>query len=224
RAEIAFARAQAGLVYASIDNNKGEVWRSTDAGATWQLLSNPQHLNDQGDYDNAVWVDPTDAAHVVVAGLDIYQSRDGAATFAKLSDWRLAPGGSAHADHHALVAPPGFGPANPVLYDATDGGIYRTSNIYATTTGGWVNMNNGLADGYPNDGASTYCGADATKSANFIAPFILDSNNANRLLAGGASLWATDSARGTVTWRTLKSPAGATGNYISAIAVAEGNS
>src|SRR5207253_872021 len=70
---------------------------------------------------------------------------------------------------------------------------------------------NGIADGYPNDGASSYCGADATKSANFIAPFILDSNNANRLLAGGASLWDTDSARGTVTWRTLKSTAAATG-------------
>ena len=34
RAEIAFARARPGLVYASVDNNKGEVWSSNDSGAT----------------------------------------------------------------------------------------------------------------------------------------------------------------------------------------------
>ena len=62
RAEIAFARSQAGTVYASVDNAKGEVWRSTDSGATWAKLATPEHLNTQGDYDNAIWVDPTDAA------------------------------------------------------------------------------------------------------------------------------------------------------------------
>ena len=305
RAEIAFARSQRGLVYTSIDNNKGEVWRSTDSGATWEMLSNPQHLAEQGDYDNAIWVDPTDATHVVVAGLDIYQSRDGGSTFTKVSDWRFAPN-SAHADHHQLVAPPNFGPANPVLYNSNDGGIYRTPSIYAGATASWANMNNGLAvtqfysgagrtaaggkivggtqdngslmlssglwsavrggdggyvavdptsdqtlfgeyvylalhrslnggfsasyicngisDGLTNDGQSIYCGASATKSANFIAPFIIDPNNPNRLLAGGASLWVTDNSHGTaVTWSAIKAP-GASTNYINAIAVAEGNS
>jgi hypothetical protein len=306
RAEIAFARNQPGLAYASIDNNKGEVWRSSDAGVSWEMLSNPQHLGDQGDYDNAIWIDPTDSLHVVVAGLDIYQSRDGGATFVKVSDWRLGPT-SAHADHHALVSPPNFGPANPVLYNANDGGVYRVANVYNAAFSTWTNMNNGLAvtqfysgagrtsaggtivggtqdngslmlaqgvwrpvrggdggfvaveptsdqtlfgeyvylamhrslnggitssyicsgigDGLPNDGPSIYCGAGATKSANFIAPFVIDPNNPNRLLAGGASLWVSDSARATtVTWSAIKAPAGSSTNYINAIAVAEGNS
>ena len=306
RAEIAFARSQPGVVYASIDNDKGEVWRSNDSGASWQQMSTPQHLNLQGDYDNAIWVDPTDANHVVVAGLDIYQSRDGGAAFSKVSDWRQTPS-SPHADHHALVSPPTFGLAEPVLFNGNDGGIYRTANIHAVATAGWVNMNNGLAvtqfysgagrtsaggriiggtqdngslqlsggewrpfrggdggfvavdpasdqvffgeyvylaihrslngglsasyicegitEAMPPEGGNTYCGEGATKKANFIAPFILDPNNPNRLLAGAASLWVSDSARGTpLGWRTIKAPSAATDNYVSAIAVAEGNS
>jgi hypothetical protein len=148
RAEIAFARAQPGLVYASVDNNKGEVWRSTDSGGTWQLLSNPGHLGVQGDYDNAIWVDPTDASHLLVAGLDIYESRDGGATFNKVSDWTQAPV-SPHADHHALVSPPNFGAGSSALFNGNDGGVYRAANVYAITAGrignGWADMNNGLA-------------------------------------------------------------------------------
>jgi photosystem II stability/assembly factor-like uncharacterized protein len=65
--------------------------------------------------------------------------------------------------------------------------------------------------------------------ANFIAPFALDPNNGNRLLAGGASLWVTNDARtpGTLTtgpsWASLKAPL-QDGSLISAIAVAKGNS
>ncbi len=307
RAEIAFARSQGGVVYASLDNAKGEVWRSPDSGATWQQISNPQHLGGLGDYANAIWVDPTDANHVVVAGLDIYQSRDGAATFNKVSDWRQAPG-SAHADHHALVSPPGFSGASPMLYNGDDGGVYRAANIYSVASSGWTNLNNGLAvtqfysgagrtaaggriiggtqdngslqlsgglwrtfrggdggfsaidpandlvfygeyvylsihrslnggqssayicDGIAEalpaeSGGNDYCGAAATQKANFIAPFLLDPNNSNRLLAGAASLWVSDNARATpVTWRAIKAPSPTTDNYINAIAVAEGNS
>jgi photosystem II stability/assembly factor-like uncharacterized protein len=307
RAEIAFARSQPGVAYASVDNEKGEVWRSEDAGATWMRLSNPQHLGTQGDYDNAIWVDPTDANHVLVAGLDVYQSRDGGATFAKVSDWRDVPF-SPHADHHALVSAPNFGLSNPVVYDGNDGGVYRTLNVYQIEMQGWAVMNNGLAvtqfysgagrtaaggrviggtqdngslqlsngtwrafrggdggysavdpandqlffgeyiylaihrstnggqsasyvcegitEGLPaEEGGNRYCGEGATKKANFIAPFILDPNNRDRLLAGAASLWASDNARAPVlSWRRIKDPTTSVDNYINAIAVAAGAS
>ena len=310
RAEIAFARTQPGLVYASVDNDKGEVWRSPDAGATWQLLSNPGHLGVQGDYDNAIWVDPTDASHVIVAGLDVYESRDGGATFAQVSDWRRAPF-SPHADHHALVSPPDFGPAHPALYDGNDGGVYEAPNVYALSGGqsgaGWTNLDNGLAvtqfysgagrtaaggrivggtqdngtlvlyngawriyrggDGGfvavdpasdltlygeyvylslhrtvnggsssdyfcsgitealpPDDTGNTYCGSGATKQANFIAPFVLDPNDPNRILAGADSLWQTANARGAPDWAAIKPPTFfAKDNYINAIAIQPGN-
>ena len=304
RAEIAFARSQRGLAYASLDNNKGEVWRSSDSGATWQLASNPQHLGAQGDYDNAIWVDPTDANHVIAAGLDVYQSMDGGATFTKVSDWRRWPA-SAHADHHALVSPPDFGQSDPVLYDTNDGGVYRAANVYSVASTGWTNMNTGLpttqfysgagrvsaggrivggtqdngtfmlangfwvrydggdggfvavdprsdttvyseyvyaalqrtldgggsltriclgiTEGLPSENGNAYCGPDATKKANFIAPFVLDPSNPDRLLVGAASLWVTDTPRGTVTWRSIKAPSSVTDNFINAIAVAPGN-
>lgn len=146
RAEIAFARSQPGLAYASVDNAKGEVWKSLDSGATWQKLATPGQLGNQGDYDNAIWVDPLDHNHVIVAGLDIYQSFDGATTFLKVSDWTIAPD-SPHADHHALVSPPDYGPANPLLLNGNDGGVYKAINVRAVQSVGlgWANVNNGLA-------------------------------------------------------------------------------
>ncbi len=172
RAEIAFARSQPGLVYASVDNNKGEVWRSNDSGMTWDLLSTPAHLNDQGDYDNAIWVDPNDASHVITAGLDIYESRDAGASFTKVSDWRDAPG-SAHADHHALVSPPNYGPGNAIVYDGNDGGIYRG---VVSSTPVWTNMNNGLAV------TQFYSGAGRTASGRIVGG---TQDNGSLLLAGG---------------------------------------
>jgi hypothetical protein len=146
RAEVAFARSQPGLVYASVDNERGEVWRSTDSGATWQRIATPAHLGTQGDYDNAIWVDPFDASHLLVAGLDIYQSFDGGMSFTKVSDWTLVPD-SPHADHHVLVSPPDYSAARPALFNGNDGGIYGTANIRSVSSVGlgWTPLNNGLA-------------------------------------------------------------------------------
>ncbi len=305
RAEIAFARSQLGVAYASVDNGKGEVWRSEDSGASWQIVAAPQHLSNQGDYDNAIWVDPTDAAHVVVGGLDIYEARDGV-TFNQVSDWRNSPA-SAHADHHALVSPPNFAAGNRMLFDGNDGGVYRAASVDNLLGGaGWVQANAGLAvtqfysgaglsaaggriiggtqdngslqldqglwrpfrggdGGYvavdptsdkifygsyvylsihrainggfanyicsgitealPDDGNNVFCGANATKKANFIAPFILDPNDANRLLAGANSLWVSDDAKLAVApaWRSVKAPSAAADNFINAIVVQENN-
>lgn len=81
-----------------------------------------------------------------------------------------------------------------------------------------------------------YCITDAYNSyANFIAPFILDPNTSSRLLAGGASLWRSNDPRTPMTsstgpqWVAIKPPTNPAdpGNYwgyISAIAVARGNS
>jgi photosystem II stability/assembly factor-like uncharacterized protein len=61
----------------------------------------------------------------------------------------------------------------------------------------------------------------------FIAPFVLDPNEPNRLIAGGLSLWRTNDALAANTptsgpqWHAIKP---STGSYISAIAVGQGNS
>ncbi len=86
--------------------------------------------------------------------------------------------------------------------------IHRSNNGGANVT----YITSGLADaGNPN-------------AANFIAPFILDPNNPNTMLAGGASLWRSKNVRTALlspTWASIR-PAGS--SLISAIAVAPGNS
>jgi hypothetical protein len=156
RAEIAWARSRPNWVYVSLDNTpdssgaRGEVWKSEDAGVNWIQLSAPRHLNEQGDYDNAIWVDPTNENHIVVGGLDLYQSQDGGLNFRKISDWRFGTPGARqpHADHHQIVSPPGYGASNPVVYVGTDGGLYRANNIFSvgpeSSNSFWQNLNNGL--------------------------------------------------------------------------------
>jgi photosystem II stability/assembly factor-like uncharacterized protein len=72
--------------------------------------------------------------------------------------------------------------------------------------------------------------------ANFIAPFILDPNNSNRLLAGGLSLWKTDDPKTATTnttgptWTVIKTPEDVTVGektynfFLSAITVAPDDS
>ena len=55
-----------------------------------------------------------------------------------------------------------------------------------------------------------------------IAPFILDPNNANRLLYGAASLWRSNNVKsGTPTWSSIKA---SISSAVSAITVKQGTS
>ena len=65
---------------------------------------------------------------------------------------------------------------------------------------------------------------DPQSAANFIAPFILDPNNFNTMLAGGSNLWRSVNVKAaTPLWSNIKAGL-ATGSFISAVAVAPGNS
>jgi len=94
-------------------------------------------------------------------------------------------------------------------------GEYVDLELFRATNGGTTQ----------NSGSSIYSGiSDAGSNANFISPFVLDPNAPTTLLAGGASLWRTTNDRaGTVSWSSIKSQS-STGQPISAIAVAPGNS
>ena len=63
--------------------------------------------------------------------------------------------------------------------------------------------------------------------ANFIAPFILDPNNPNTMLAGGSNLWRSLNVKASpvsnIIWSVCMTNPG-NGTFISAIAVAQGNS
>ena len=82
------------IVYASVDNSNGQIWRSTDGGQRSPSVSRSirrrpaRFLGDQGWYGNAIWAgDPTDADLVIVGGVDLWRSTDGGDTLVEMSTW-----------------------------------------------------------------------------------------------------------------------------------------
>jgi len=149
--EFAYSTSNPGTVYASVDNDirsnpDGRVYKSADGGHSWTLQSTPDHLT-QGWYANTIWVDPANAAHLIIGGLDLWQSSDSGASWTRISDWAKTPR-SPHADQHVIFSDPGYdGVTNRKIYFATDGGLYQAADLsgVTSTTTGWTNLNNGLA-------------------------------------------------------------------------------
>ena len=136
RVELAYAAKNPTRVYASVDVNSGQIWRSTNGGKTYTRRQSlapdggpAPYLAEQGWYDNAIWAgDPTDANLVIVGGVDLWRSTDGGDTLKDISTWWDPR--SAHADHHCIVADPRFnGGSNKRVYFGNDGGIYRANDV-----------------------------------------------------------------------------------------------
>lgn len=106
---------------------------------------------------------------------------------------------------------------NLQIYRSTDG-AQTSSYIYGGSLTDAGIADAGVPDGYDDDDPN------APTAANFIAPFILDPNYASTMLAGGSNLWRTVNVKAaTPAWTNIKTGI-ASGSFISAIAVAPGNS
>lgn len=155
RVELAYAVKNATRVYASVAIGSGQIWRSTNGGRTYTqrkaLIDGAPaaYLGDQGWYDNVIWAgDPTDDNLVIVGGIDLWRSTDGASTLEDISTWWDPR--SAHADHHCIVSHPGYnGKTNKRVFFGNDGGIFTTND--ARTVGsdaqqprikGWKELDN----------------------------------------------------------------------------------
>lgn len=160
RVEVTYSIADPSIVYASLQKNQGEIWRSTDAGRTYSKrgsrnATNSQsafYLGDQGWYDNVIWAgDPLNPDFLLVGGIDLWKSQDGGNTLNQISTWWASPE-SAHADHHCIVAHPQFdGTSNKVVFFGNDGGIYKTDDVRSVGypqspdgafRKGWIELNN----------------------------------------------------------------------------------
>lgn len=149
RSVVAYSR-QPGVVYASVNTNpngnSGTIYRSDNGGTNWIEKANLLHLGTQGERSNAIWVDPTNANHLIVGGVDLHRSTDGGVTWTRISNGTQAT--SVASGHHAIAAPAQYnGASNRTIYFANDGGIYKAVDIQAVTATntGWTRLNNGLA-------------------------------------------------------------------------------
>ena len=97
---VAVSPANPNRVWALIEHEPdGGVWRSDDAGATWERVNEERKLRQRAFYYTRVYADPNDEDVMYALNTGLYRSRDGGETF---------PGGVQvpHGDNHDLwIAP-----------------------------------------------------------------------------------------------------------------------
>lgn len=118
RLAIAVAPSNPNVLYTVIEAEKDErkgLYRSNDAGASWEQLNNDFGITVRPFYFSRIVVDPKNEDVVVKGGLSGSISRDGGKTFKNL--------GNMHSDIHDIV----FNiKDSDIMYVGTDGGVYRT--------------------------------------------------------------------------------------------------
>lgn len=111
-------------VWAIVENEDGGVYRSDDAGKTWELTNEDRSLRQRAWYYSRIYADSKDANKVYVVNVAYHTSTDGGKTFKE----RYAP----HGDHHDLwIAPED----NNRMIIADDGGAqisYDGGNNWST--------------------------------------------------------------------------------------------
>ncbi|MDB5051101.1 MAG: hypothetical protein JWO30_4172 [Fibrobacteres bacterium] len=140
RVELAVAKSSPNTIYASVNQNSGEVYRSTDGGHTFSLRNTGSNLlSNQGWYDNTIWVDPLSPNNLLLGGVGISASTDAGAT------WTNVWVGNLHADQHYLLEVGGYSASNRGVYLTNDGGIFRTDNFLNIMGGSfWYSVNHDL--------------------------------------------------------------------------------
>ncbi|MBT8288216.1 MAG: hypothetical protein KJO00_09365 [Bacteroidia bacterium] len=120
RLAIAVAPSDSNILYTVIeaeeDTKKG-LYRSNDAGNSWEQLNNDFGITVRPFYFSRIVVDPRNPDVVVKGGLSGSISRDGGKTFKNL--------GNMHSDIHDIVFDI---KDSDRMYCGTDGGVYRSWN------------------------------------------------------------------------------------------------
>jgi hypothetical protein len=165
RVSLAFDPSVADSVYGLVNNNgntipSGEVFHSSDGGATWTLLAGTSAFVNldsgaasgalcdnyngstecQGQYDNVILVEPHASGTsptILAGGIDIYTSTDGGSTWTETGSWVSGDSNYIHADQHVVT----YSTATGTLYVGNDGGFYKQ-----LTQNTWQEQNEGLAD------------------------------------------------------------------------------
>lgn len=147
---IAISKADTNVVYVTFagDFNSGKtspVYKSVNSGNSFTTVkpANAYNLNGytetengQGNYNYTITVDPSDANNVFVAGHCIFNSKDGGATWKRLTTWAI----QVHTDIHQLIYSP-YDSKN--FYCVNDGGVWKNSDAGVGIK--WIPVSDGLS-------------------------------------------------------------------------------
>jgi hypothetical protein len=198
RVEVTYAAANPDVVYAAVNVNGGEIWRSTDGGRTYakraSARSNGQparFLGDQGWYDNVIWAgDPANANFLVAGGVDLWRSTDGGNTLIDISTWWDPR--SAHADHHCITGHPAFnGTTNRRVFFGCDGGIYTTADVRTVGNNAQLPRVNGWVELINTYSVTQFYGGAGNPTSGVIIGGTQDNGTIAAHPADGSERWRT---------------------------------
>ncbi|MCH8993270.1 MAG: glycosyl hydrolase, partial [Acidobacteria bacterium] len=120
---VAVSGANSSRVYANIEAEDGGLYRSDDAGETWQKVNGHRDLWQRAFYFLRIVADPSDRETVYVLNFILLKSTDGGASFTEVR--------GTHSDHHDLW----IDPSDPRrIINGNDGGAAVTVNGGETWT------------------------------------------------------------------------------------------
>jgi hypothetical protein len=172
RVELEYARSNPTTVFATVSNTAWviHVWRSLDGGATWTQQST-QSIGTYSLYNNALWVDPTNANNVVYGGVQLYRSTNAGASRTQFTT-------GSHPDYHVIVSHPLYnGTTNKRIYTGDDGGVHTITDWQV---GSWTALNTGL-------GVTQFYGAAMNPTSGVMVAGAQD--NGTSRFNGNAAVW-----------------------------------
>jgi len=116
---VGISGADSNRVYALLENEKGGLFVSDDAGGSWKLVNEGRNIRQRAFYYTHVFADPKDKNTVYMLNTSAFRSTDGGKTL-------TAIGHGTHGDHHDLWIDPDD-PQHVVL--GNDGGGTVTYNV-----------------------------------------------------------------------------------------------
>lgn len=130
RMGIAMAPSMPHIVYALVEAKENGLYKSTDGGENWSLVSK-KNIGNRPFYYSEIYVDPQNENRIYNLWSYVSKSEDGGKTFKTIMDY----GNAVHPDHHAFW----IDPTDPTyLINGNDGGL----NISRDRGESWRFVNN----------------------------------------------------------------------------------